>query len=220
MGPGRPLARGLIEAQRATLAVVAELEREVRPGMTERALAARAQDLARGRGATGFWTPVAVGAGPGALVCHPAFPPTERAVADDDLVWFDVTPDFGGWPGDATRSVVLGADRARLRVFDDARRIQRTLLEYVRPGMRASELFAYARTLLDAEGYELLDLLGNIGHDLDEGARVTGFIDPRNDAPMWGCWAIEPHIGLDGIAAKFEDLVWLGEGEDGAVVLA
>jgi Xaa-Pro dipeptidase len=209
---------GLAAAQRATLEVVRALVREVRPGMTERQLAARAEELAGERGATGFWTPAAVGAGPGALVCHPDFPPTERRVSDPDLVWFDVTPEFDGWPGDVTRSVVVGEDAGRARVLDDARRIQRTLLDACRPGMPANELFGLARGLFDADGYELLDLLGNIGHDLDRGGVVTGFIDPRNETPMWGCWAIEPHIGLDGIAAKVEDLVWLGE--DGAVVLS
>ena len=82
----------------------------------------------------------------------------------------------------------------------------------------ASELFGVARGLFDADGYELLDLLGNIGHDLDRGAVVTGFIDPRNETPMWGCWAIEPHLGLDGIGAKVEDLVWISE--EGVHVLA
>jgi hypothetical protein len=84
--------------------------------------------------------------------------------------------------------------------------------------MPAHELFAISRALFDSHGYELLDLLGNIGHDLDRGGEVTGFIDPRNETPMWGCWAIEPHIGLAGVAAKVEDLVWLGE--EGVVVLA
>jgi Xaa-Pro dipeptidase len=208
----------LVAAQRATLEVVDALVHEVRPGMTEQQLAARGEQLARERGATGFWTPIAVGAGPGALVCHPAFPPTGRAVDDPDLVWFDVTPDFGGWPGDATRSVVVGDDAGRERVLADARRIQRAILGACEPGMPANELFALARRLFDADGYELLDLLGNIGHDLGPGAAVTGFVDPRNETPMWGCWAIEPHIGIDGVAAKFEDLVWLGEG--GAVVIA
>jgi Xaa-Pro dipeptidase len=208
----------LVAAQRATLEVVDALVHEVRPGMTERQLAARAEQLARERGATGFWTPIAVGAGPGALVCHPAFPPTDRAVDDPDIVWFDVTPDFGGWPGDATRSVVVGDDAGRERVLADARRIQRAILGACEPGKPANELFAVARRLFDADGYELLDLLGNIGHDLGRGAAVTGFIDPRNETPMWGCWAIEPHIGIDGVAAKFEDLVWLGE--DGVVLLA
>jgi len=205
-------------AQRATLEVVDELVHEVRPGMTERQLAARAEELAWAHGATGVWTPIAVGGGPGALVCHPAFPPTDRAVNDPDLVWFDVTPEFAGWPGDATRSVVVGDDAGRERLFADARRIQHAIVDACEPGMLANELFAVARRLFDADGYELLDLLGNIGHDLGRGGVVTGFIDPRNGTPMWGCWAIEPHIGLDGVAAKFEDLVWLGE--DGAVVLA
>jgi Xaa-Pro aminopeptidase len=208
----------LVVAQRATLEVVRTLEHEVRPGMTERQLAARAEDLARAAGATGFWTPVAVGAGEGALVCHPDFPPTERTVGDPDLVWFDVTPEFEGWPGDVTRSVVVGEDAGRERVLADARRIQRAVVEACRPGMPASELFAVARQLMDAGGYELLDLLGNIGHDLGEHAEVTSFIDADNDTPMWGCWAIEPHIGVGGIAAKIEDLVWLGP--DGCVVLA
>jgi len=212
------VAAELLAAQRATLAVVRDLEREVRPGRTERELAARARELATARGATGFWTPVAVGAGPGNLVCHPDFPPTERAVADPDLVWFDVTPDFGGWPGDVTRSVVVGSDAVRERVLADCERIQRAIVAAIRPGMPANELFAIARALLDADGYELLDLLGNIGHDLGRDAAVTGFIDPRNETAMWGCWAIEPHMGMDGIGAKIEDLVWIGP--EGVVVLA
>jgi Xaa-Pro aminopeptidase len=215
VAPG--LAPELVAAQRATLEVVRELVWEVRPGLSERELARHAEKLARARGATGFWTPVAVGAGPGNLVCHPGFPPSERKVADVDLVWFDVTPDFDGWPGDVTRSVVVGSDPEREKVRADCERIQRAIVEAIRPGMPASELFAYARVFLDAEGYELLDLLGNIGHDLGEGAEVKGFIDPRNETPMWGCWAIEPHIGLNGIGAKTEDLVWIGE--DGVVVV-
>jgi Xaa-Pro aminopeptidase len=208
----------LVSAQRATLDVVRTLAHEVRPGMTERELAARAEELARQRGATGVWTPIAVGAGPGALVCHPDFPPTDRAVGDPDLVWFDVTPEFDGWPADVTRSVVIGDDAGRERVLADTLKIQRAILAACRPGMPAHELFAISRALFDSHGYELLDLLGNIGHDLDRGGEVTGFIDPRNETPMWGCWAIEPHIGLAGVAAKVEDLVWLGE--EGVVVLA
>lgn len=217
------MARGLaparlVAAQRAALEIACALVQIVRAGLTERELAARAAELARRRGATGFWTPIAVGAGAGALVCHPEFPPTDRAVADPDLVWFDITPDFGGWPGDATRSVVIGADPVRERVLADARRIERAIVAAIRPGMPANELFGVARSLLDADGYELLDLYGNIGHDLGRGAVVTGSIDPRTETPMWGCWAIEPHLGLDGIGAKIEDLVWISE--EGVHVLA
>jgi Xaa-Pro dipeptidase len=205
------LAGGLDDAQRATVGALDELFAEIEPGMTERALAARAFELARERGASGVWTPVAVGAGSGNLVCHPDFPPTDRTVAEVDLVWVDLTPEFDGWPGDATRSIVVGADPRRERVAADCRRILDRTIDAIEPGMPARELFHVARTLLDEDGYELLDLLGNIGHDLARGGAVRGFIDPRNQMPMWGCWAIEPHIGMDGLGAKFEELVWIGE---------
>jgi Xaa-Pro aminopeptidase len=207
----------LVAAQRATLEVVRALGGDVRPGVTERELATRAEELAREQGASGVWTPIAVGAGPGNLVCHPDFPPTDRAVADPDLVWLDVTPEFDGWAGDVTRSILVGADEARAQAVADCERIKRSIVEAIRPGMQAKELFAVARSLLDAGGYELLDLLGNVGHDLGPHARVTGYIDPRNETPMWGCWAIEPHIGMNGIGAKVEDLVWIGA--EGVVVL-
>ena len=212
------VAPELAAAQRSTIQIVDRLVRDVRPGWSEREIAARAEELARAGGATRFWTPVAVGTGSGNLVCHPDFPPTDRRVGEVDLVWLDLTPDFAGWPGDVTRSVVIGNDAARERVLADCERIEQALIASIRPGMPANELFAIARALLDQEGYELLDLLGNIGHDLAYGAVVTGFIDPRNETPMWGCWAIEPHIGMNGIGSKVEDLVWVGE--EGVHVLA
>ena len=116
------MAGGLDDAQRSTLEVIDEVLGEVRPGVSERELAARALDLARARGASGVWTPIAVGAGAGNLVCHPDYPPTDRRVADLDLVWLDVTPEFDGWPGDATRSVVVGDDPARRGVSKRHRR--------------------------------------------------------------------------------------------------
>ena len=200
----------LVAAQRTTIEITDVVLAGVTPGMSEIELVRRADGLARQRGATGVWTPIAVGAGAGALVCHPDHPPTERRVAADDIVYLDLTPDFGGWPGDVTRSVVVGSDSARREVAAAAHRIERALIAACRPGMTAAELFSIAAELLAQEGYELLDLLGNVGHDLGPAARVTGFIEAGNDTPMWGAWAIEPHVGRDGFGAKFEDVVWLG----------
>lgn len=207
----------LVAAQRTAIEVTEEILAGVSQGISEVELARRADGLARERGASGVWTPIAVGAGAGALVCHPDHPPTDRCVAEDDIVYLDLTPEFDGWPGDVTRSVVVGDDPSRREVVADALRIEQALIAACRPGMPASELFAVAATLLAAKGYELLDLLGNIGHDLGPGAEVSGFIDAGNDTPMWGAWAIEPHVGRDGLGAKFEDVVWLGP--EGVVVV-
>jgi Xaa-Pro dipeptidase len=215
--PVRP-PDGLVAAQRATIEVVESLESSLRPGMSERELAALAGRLARERGATGAWTPIAVGAGKGNRVCHPDHPPTDRLVADIDLVFFDVTPDFSGWHGDYTRSVVVGHDAKRERLVEDCLAVERELIDACRPGMPSSELFHVAEAALARRELELLDLLGNVGHDLGYGAEVTGYIDPGNETPMWGAWAIEPHVGRDGLGAKFEDLVWLGV--EGTLVVA
>jgi Xaa-Pro aminopeptidase len=209
--------RELVASQRTTIKVTEEVLRGARPGVSERELGARAEALARERGATGVWTPIAAGAGEGNRVCHPDHPPTARAVAEVDVVYLDLTPDFGGWPGDVTRSVAIGGDPAHHRIVDDCLRLELALIAACCPGMPASDLFGAAAAMFAAEDYELLDLLGNIGHDLGHGAKVTGSIDAGNDTPMWGAWAIEPHIGRDGLGAKFEDVVWLGP--EGVVVV-
>lgn len=201
---------GLVAAQRTTIAITEQVLSSMHPGVSEIELADVAERLARASGATGVWTPVAAGVGEGNRVCHPDHPPTARVAAADDIVYLDLTPDFGGWPGDVTRSVVLGDDPARDALVADCLRLEQAIVAAARPGMPASELFGIASEMFEREGLELLDLLGNIGHDLGHGAVVTGSIDATNHTPMWGAWAIEPHLGRDGLGAKFEDVVWLG----------
>jgi len=200
----------LVGAQRATITVADELQRALRPGLSEREIASLADRLARERGATGVWTPISVGAGEGTLVCHPDHPPSDRRIGEIDLVWFDLTPEFAGWPGDYTRSVTVGSDPAREQLVADGLRLHQAIIAACRPGTPADELFGFAASLFAAEGFRLLDLLGNIGHDLGYGGSVSHSIDADTDEPMWGAWAIEPHLGRDGLGVKFEDLVWFG----------
>jgi Xaa-Pro aminopeptidase len=186
--------------------------------MTERDVAEWAERLALESGASGFWSPILVGAGEGNRVCHPDYPPTGRQVAEVDLVYFDVTPTFDGWLGDHCVSIVVGEDALRTRIVGDCLRLQREIIDACRPGLPASELFEVAQAALDREGYELLDLLGNIGHSHGRVFAEHGFIDASNDLPMWGAWTIEPHVGRDGLGAKFEEIIWLGP--DGCSVVA
>jgi Xaa-Pro aminopeptidase len=203
---------GLVAAQRTTKEVTGEVVAALRPGLTERDVAALAERLARGRGASGFWTPVAVGAGEGSRVCHPDHPPGNRTIEEQDLVLLDVTPTFDGWPGDYCVSVVLGDDPERRELVATVERLRDELIAACRPGLPANELFGVAAAAFAREGVELLDLLANIGHSLEREFAEHGFIDASNATPMWGGWTIEPHVGRGSLGAKVEEILWLEPG--------
>jgi Xaa-Pro aminopeptidase len=158
------------------------------------------------------WTITNVGLGKNTLVCFPTNPPTALRAAENDVLMVDVHPitGDGSW-GDCTRCAVIGDYPEAKAALADLERIHFETLEKCRPGMRADELFGLSHDRLTAEGYVLLDQLGNIGHSLTAGAAyLHQFIDAGNTTPMWGAWAIEPFAARGGIAVKVEDLVWFG----------
>lgn len=165
------------------------------------------------------WTITNVGLGENTLVCFPTNPPTSLKAVEKDVLMVDVHPITadGSW-GDCTRCAVVGDYPEAQRALADLEKIHYEVLEKCKPGMPANELFGISHQRLIAEGYVLLDQLGNIGHSLTAGAAyLHQFIDAGNETPMWGAWAIEPFAARDGIAVKVEDLVWFGR--DGCVVL-
>jgi Xaa-Pro dipeptidase len=180
-------------------------------GVSEAGIAQRIDAFLRESGVAETWCPTLVGVGEGTAVCHPEHLPSEtRILEPGGIVWADVTPVVDGWYGDITRVWFAGEPSERnAAIVRDAEAILRDALAFVEPGMEARELFLHTKRLIDDGGYRLCDLLGNIGHDLGRDAYGKGFIDATNHTPMWGGWAIEPHIGLADCGAKFEDVVWL-----------
>jgi Xaa-Pro aminopeptidase len=158
------------------------------------------------------WTITNVGLGENTLVCFPTNPPTTLKATSRDVLMVDVHPitTDGSW-GDCTRCAVIGEYPEARQALADLEAIHYETLDKCRPGMPANELFGLSHERLIAEGYVLLDQLGNIGHSLSAGAAyLHQFIDAGNTTPMWGAWAIEPFAARDGIAVKVEDLVWFG----------
>lgn len=158
------------------------------------------------------WTITNVGLGENTLVCFPTNPPTGLRAKSRDVAMVDVHPitSDGSW-GDCTRCAVVGDYPEARQALSDLERIHYETLEKLRPGMPANELFGISHERLTAEGFILLDQLGNIGHSLTSGAAyLHQFIDAGNATPMWAAWAIEPFAARDGIAVKVEDLVWFG----------
>jgi len=203
---------GLREAQALARAAAEAGLAAAAPGVTELEIELAASDRMREGGAEHVWTITTVGTGPNAHFCFPTHPPTDRATGDRDLVMIDVQPitPAGFW-GDCTRCRVIGDYPAASQALQDLEKMHYEVIAQCRPGMPANELFGMSAARLAAEGFELLDLLANIGHSLAPGAAyIDAFIDASNATPMWGAWAIEPFAKREGIAVKVEDLVWFG----------
>jgi Xaa-Pro dipeptidase len=203
---------GLQEVQRLAIAAAETALAAAKPGMTELEIERVASDRMRDGGVKHVWTITTVGLGPNAHFCFPTHPPTDLAATERDVLMVDVQPiSPAGFWGDCTRCRVIGHYPEATQALKDIETLHREILAECEPGMPASELFGRSHERLKAEGFELLDLLSNIGHTLAPGAAyVEGFIDAGNATPMWGAWAVEPFAKRGGIAVKVEDVVWFG----------
>lgn len=203
---------GLVAAQKIAKDAAAAGVAAAVAGATEQDIERAVSAFLASVGVAHVWTITNVGVGANTRVCFPTNPPTTLAAAARDVAMIDVHPITadGSW-GDCTRCRVIGDWPEATQALADLERIHRDTLALCRPGMPAQELFGESQKRLIAEGFELLDLLGNIGHSLTAGAAyLHNFIDAGNATPMWGAWAIEPFAARGDVAVKVEDLVWFG----------
>lgn len=217
--PGADVAEtpppGLVKAQALAKDAIAAGFAAARSGISEQDIDLVVSDCLTANGVEHVWTITNVGLGENTKICFPTNHPTGLKAASRDVLMLDVHPitPEGFW-GDCTRCKIIGDYPEAATTLQDLERIHRDTLARCRPGMAASELFTISNEKLVAEGFVLLDQLGNIGHSLTAGAAyLHNFIDAGNTSPMWGAWAIEPFAARDDIAVKVEDLVWFGRNE-------
>jgi Xaa-Pro dipeptidase len=203
---------GLVRAQAIAKGAAAAGLAAAAKGVSEQNVESAISAYLIDNGIENVWTITNVGLGENTLICFPTNPPTTLQAMEKDVLMVDVHPiTADGFWGDCTRCTVIGDYPQARQALADLEKIHYETLGQCRPGMPANELFGLSHESLKAEGYVLLDQLGNIGHSLTSGAAyLQNFIDAGNATPMWGAWAIEPFAARDGIAVKVEDLVWFG----------
>lgn len=203
---------GLVAAQRLAVTAAEAIAKQARPGQTERQLFDDAERVLAELGANGTWTATNVGFGAGTLSCFPTDVPGERQLWNIDLGFIDVHPVTGaGWWGDCTRSFMRGSNPGYRAALDAIQRIHETTLAAATPGMRAQDLYFAFEEALAPTGLKLLDRLNNIGHSLGQGTSYDqGYLDPWNETPLWGAWAVEPFVGNHLWGVKTEDVIWFG----------
>jgi Xaa-Pro aminopeptidase len=192
----------LREAARRLTTVARAAFEMVRPGTTERAVAARIEAALR---EAGFERPsfdTIVASGPNAALPH--YRAGDRVLERGDVVVLDFGGVLDGYCSDLTRTVAVAPPSAEAhRVHQAVREAQQAAIDAVRPGIATTDVDRAARRVLDAHG--LGEAFGHgtghgLGLDVHEEPRVTR---PRADvAPVplepGMVFTIEPGAYLPG----------------------
>jgi Xaa-Pro aminopeptidase len=198
-------------ACRISCQAIADVFALIRPGLTERQLAAaldrRMTDLGADRPA--FDTIVA--SGPNGAVPHHA--PADRPMRRGDLVTMDFGALYGGYHADMTRTVAIGEPAGWQReIYELVAAAQRSGIEAARPGADVGDVDAAARDLIRDGGHG-----EHFGHGLGHGVGLEVHEAPTIGYARTGKLGsrvpvtVEPGVYLPGRGGvRIEDVLVVG----------
>ena len=208
----------MIAAQRIAEGALAQILKEIRPGMTEKEIAARLNYLMVAAGAekTSFDTIVA--SGPNGSMPHAV--PGMRKVREGDFITMDFGCVYKGYCSDMTRTVALGQPSDEMRnVYDIVLQAQLAGIAAARAGVTGAAIDGAARKVIQDAGYG--SCFGHsFGHSLGIDIHEAPNAAPGNDKPMpdGAVISAEPGIYLPGrFGVRIEDVMILRP--DGAQVI-
>jgi Xaa-Pro aminopeptidase len=205
-------------ACRITCQAVADVFSLIRPGLTERQLAAALDARMAELGAERPAFDTIVASGPNGAIPHHA--PADRPIRRGDLITMDFGASYGGYHADMTRTVALGEPAGWQReIYELVAAAQRSGLDAARPGADVGDVDAAARDLIRDAGHG-----DHFQHGLGHGVGLE-----VHEAPMIGYGrtgklarrvpvTVEPGVYLPGRGGvRIEDVLVVGA--DGAGLL-
>lgn len=126
--------------------------REIRPGMTEREVAALVDITMRRMGADESAFPTIAAAGPNAAKPHAT--PSDNVVERGHMLKLDFGARYKRYSSDLTRTIFVGKPNAQYRkVYAAALDAQLAAIDAIRPGVLGADVDAVARDLIASKGY-------------------------------------------------------------------
>ncbi|HEY0933306.1 MAG TPA: aminopeptidase P family protein [Trebonia sp.] len=204
----------LAVACRLTDAALAQVLPQIRPGLSERTLAAALDHAMAVAGAESPAFDTIVAAGPNGAIPHHA--PTARELRRGDLVTMDFGARHDGYHADMTRTVAIGpvADWQR-EIYGLVARAQQAGIAALADGAEAGAVDAAARDVIEAAGHA-----GHFQHGLGHGVGLE-----IHEAPMLGYGrtskltdrvpvTVEPGVYLPGEGGvRIEDVLVVTAGD-------
>ncbi len=202
----------------AAQAFSAVLER-LRPGMTEREIAADLDYAIRRGGAQEVSFPTIVASGANSALPHAW--PQDRTVRPGDMLTIDFGAVFEGYHSDETCTFVLGrADAKQERVYQVVKEAHDRAIEAIRAGVACRAIDSAARSWIEGQGFGESFTHGTghgVGLDVHEYPRLAAQSEAVLEAGM--VVTVEPGVYLPGLwGVRIEDLVVVQK--DGCSVLS
>lgn len=195
-------------AQEIAERALEDVLREIRPGVTEKEIAARLQYLMLHYGASDMSFDPIVASGPNGSQPHAV--PTEKEIQAGEFVTMDFGCIYGGYCSDMTRTVAVGrATEEMRRVYETVLAAQAAGIAAAKEGVTGKAVDSAAREVIQAAGYGEY-----FSHSFGHGVGVDIHEEPRasaaNDKPLPAGAVIsaEPGIYLPGrLGVRIEDVL-------------
>ena len=196
------------KAQEIADRTFAEILSVIRPGMTEKELAAELIYGLYRNGADGLSFQPIVVSGPNTSLPHGV--PGDRKLQYGDFITMDFGCVLDGYCSDMTRTVGLGfVSEEMAKVYDIVLQAQTAGIAATKAGVTGREVDGAARSVIEAAGYG--DYFGHsYGHSLGLEVHEAPNCSPSNDKPLpaGAVCSAEPGIYLPGkFGVRIEDVV-------------
>lgn len=202
----------MIAAQRIAEGALTEILNDIRPGVTEKEIAAKLQYLMLRAGASDMSFDPIVVSGPNSSMPHGV--PGMREMQAGDFVTMDFGCIYGGYCSDMTRTVAIGhATDEMHRVYHTVLAAQEAGIAAARAGVTGAAVDAAARNVIADAGYGAYFGHG-FGHGVGVEIHELPNASPAYDKPLPAGAVIsaEPGIYLPGqFGVRIEDVVMLTE---------
>ena len=202
----------MAKAQEITDRAFDEIVKFIRPGMTEKEIAAKLEyDMLRFGAQKMSFDPIVV-TGPNGSLPHGI--PGERKVEPGSFITMDFGCIYGGYCSDMTRTVAVGEPTEEMRrVYDTVLRAQLAGIAASKAGVPGREIDAAARKVIEDAGYG--DCFGHgYGHSVGIEIHESPNANTADATPMpvGAAVSAEPGIYLPGkFGVRIEDVVIMTE---------
>jgi Xaa-Pro aminopeptidase len=202
-------------ASRMADGVMEDLTRFIRPGMTEREIKVKIEDLFEQKGAQGLaFTPIVAC---GSNNSRPHYSGDSGVISERDVLLLDFGCRYQGYCSDTSRTFFIGdISEQEKKIYTIVKEAQAAAVLSAREGVPCRDVDRQARTVIEGHdmGHYFLNRTGHgIGFDVHEAPYINGYNSRPLERGM--AFSVEPGICIPGrVGMRVEDIVIINlEGE-------